>query len=146
MIRSESEYREAAARVAEEKKRLREQKKKLEGMGLTAAEVKRALDPVRSFHLQLAEEVRSYESLKRGEFGEVRNLRGVGQLLIALRIARGMSQRELGERLGVHESQVSRDERNEYHGVTLERASKILDVLRADLRSRVELDPPASAA
>jgi hypothetical protein len=42
-------------------------------------------------------------------------------------------------KLGVHETQVSRDERNEYHGITLERAARSLDTLGADLRSRVEL-------
>jgi hypothetical protein len=35
--------------------------------------------------------------------------------------------RELARRLGVHETQVSRDERNEYFGITLERAAKILE-------------------
>jgi len=35
-------------------------------------------------------------------------------MLAALRIARGVSQRDLAGRLGVHESQVSRDKRNEY--------------------------------
>jgi hypothetical protein len=39
----------------------------------------------------------------------------------------------------VHETQVSRDERNEYHGITLERAARILEALGADVRSRVEL-------
>ena len=33
-----------------------------------------------------------YERLKRGEFDEMRNLRGLGQLLIGLRIAQGFSQ------------------------------------------------------
>ena len=138
MIRNESEYREAVQRLAEERERMAEQRGRLEGMGLAPDEVKRTLDPLRSFHLQLEEEVQSYERLKRGEFGEVHNLRGVGQLLIALRISRGLSQRELAARLGVHESQVSRDERNEYHAVTLDRASRILDALGVDLRSVVE--------
>jgi hypothetical protein len=74
------------------------------------------IDPMESFHLQLHEEVESYERLKRGEFPELDNLRGLGHLLIAVRIAQGVSQRELARRLGVHESQVSRDERNEYFG------------------------------
>jgi hypothetical protein len=34
---------------------------------------------------------------------------------------------------------VSRDERNEYHGVTLQRAGRILDALNARVRSTVEL-------
>jgi ribosome-binding protein aMBF1 (putative translation factor) len=138
MIRNENEYREAVVRLAEEKKRLAAQKAELEKMGLPADQTKRVLDPLRSFHLQLEEEVESYERLKRGEFEEIRNFRGFGHLLISLRIARGLSQRDLAERLGVHESQVSRDERNEYHGITLDRASRILDALGAELRTTVE--------
>jgi len=105
---------------------------------LSSAEVKRTIDPLRSFHGQLAEEVASYERLRRGEVGEVLNLHGLGQMLVALRIAAGMTQRELAERLGTHESQVSRDERNEYHGITVERASRILDALRVRMKSRVD--------
>jgi hypothetical protein len=41
----------------------------------------------------------------------------------------------------VHESQVSRDERNEYFGITLERAARVLDALGARLRSQVKLVP-----
>lgn len=139
MIEKENGYREAVQRLADEKQRIAQQKAELEKMGLSPDEVKRALDPMRSFHLQLQEEVESYERLKRGEFEEIRNLRGIGHLLIALRIARGISQRQLAERLGVHESQVSRDERNEYHGITLDRAARVLDALGVELRSTVEV-------
>ena len=34
---------------------------------------------------------------------------------------------------------VRRDERNEYHGVTLERAAKILNAMRVELRTSVEV-------
>ena len=79
--------------------------------------------------------------MKRGEFEELDNLRGVGHLLITSRIAQGISQRELARRLGVHETQVSRDERNEYFGITLERAAKILDALNVRLRTQVAIEP-----
>lgn len=151
MIRNENEYQEAARRLREERERLAEHRKRLEETGLAADEVKRALDPLRSFHEQLAEEVESYERLKRGELGEIRNLHGLGTTLVALRIALGLTQRELAERVGVHESQVSRDERNEYHAVTIDRASRILDALGVELRSAFEeplvsrtSDPPAT--
>jgi transcriptional regulator with XRE-family HTH domain len=137
MIRNESEYQEAVRRIDEERKRLAEHQAKFEKMGLTADEVKRALDPLRSFHLQLEEEVESYERLKRGDFGELINLHGLGRMLVALRIALGLAQRELADRLGVHESQVSRDERNEYHGITAERASRILDAIGVEVRTEV---------
>jgi transcriptional regulator with XRE-family HTH domain len=41
----------------------------------------------------------------------------------------------MADQLGVHVSQVSRDERNEYHGITVERASRVLDALGVQLRS-----------
>jgi ribosome-binding protein aMBF1 (putative translation factor) len=146
MIRSESEYKEAALRLAEEQKRLTEHRARLKEAGLSDEEIKRVIDPMESFHLQLREEVESYERLKRQEFDELDNLRGLGHLLIALRIAQGISQRELARRLGVHESQVSRDERNEYFGMTLERAVKVLDALNVRLRTRVEIESPLEMA
>src|ERR1700732_3235332 len=142
MIRNEAEYQEASARLADERQRLADHRVRLKEAGLTEEEIKRVIDPMESFHLQLQEEVESYERLKRGEFEELENLRGLGHLLISLRIAQGISQRELAKRLDVHESQVSRDERNEYFGITLERAVKILDALNVRLHTQVEIEPP----
>jgi hypothetical protein len=146
MIRNETEYQEASARLAEERNRLADHRNRLKETGLSDEEIKRVVDPMESFHLQLKEEVESYERLKRGEFEDLDNLRGLGHLLISLRIAQGISQRELAKRLDVHESQVSRDERNEYFGITLERAIKVLDALNVRLHSRVEMEPPQAVA
>lgn len=146
MIRNDAEYKEAVTRITEEKRRLAEQQSKLKEMGLSREEIKRATDPMRSFHLQLEEEVESYERLQRGEFAELKNLRGLGGMLIALRIAQGLTQRELAERLEVHESQVSRDERNEYHGITVDRASRILEALGVEVTSAVAHAGPVRAS
>lgn len=146
MIRNETEYQEASTRLAEERNRLAEHRARLREAGLSEEEIKRVTDPMESFHLQLQEEVESYERLKRGEFEELENFRGFGHLLISLRIAQGMSQRELAKRLSVHESQVSRDERNEYFGITLERAIRILDALNVRLHTKVEMRPPREMA
>ena len=129
MIRNENEYQEAVRRLGDERARLVEHEARLLKAGLAADEVKRALEPLQSFGLQLSEEIASYERLKRGDLGEMENLHGLGRTLVAARIALGLSQRELAERLGVHESQVSRDERNEYHGITVDRVSRILDAM-----------------
>ena len=142
MIRSETEYQEASSRLAEERERLLDHRHRMKDAGLGDEEIKRVIDPMESFHFQLREEVESYERLKRREFEELENFRGFGHLLISVRIAKGVSQRELARRLGVHESQVSRDERNEYFGITLERAVKILDALDVKLHTKVEFEPP----
>jgi DNA-binding XRE family transcriptional regulator len=141
MIRNEAEYQHASARLLEERNRLSEHRARLKDAGLDDDEVKRVIDPIESFHLQLREEVESYERLRRGEFEELVNLRGLGHLLISLRISKGISQRDLAKRLDVHESQISRDERNEYFGITLERAIKILDALNVKLHTKVEIEP-----
>jgi DNA-binding XRE family transcriptional regulator len=138
MIRNESEYQEAVRRTQEEKRRLSDHRKRLEAMKLSSEEIERALDPLRSFHLQLEEEIASYERLQRGDLGELRNLHGLGRSLVMLRIVLGLTQRELAQKLGTHESQVSRDERNEYNGITVDRASRILDVLGVELKSVFE--------
>ena len=60
--------------------------------------------------------------------------------MICLRIAKDLSQAELANRLGVDPSQVSRDERNEYHGITLERVAKILEALGIKIRMKFEIE------
>jgi signal transduction histidine kinase len=65
MIRNEAEYQEASTRLAEERTRLAEHRGRLKDAGLKDDEIKR-IDPMESFHLQLQEEVESYERMKRG--------------------------------------------------------------------------------
>jgi DNA-binding Xre family transcriptional regulator len=145
MIRSEKEYREAVERLRQDEEVLALRKEKLEGLGLSEEEVRRALEPMLSFRAQLEEEVEWYERVRRRDFGIIRDLSAVGTLLIALRIANRLSQRELAEKLGVSEAQVSRDERNEYHAITVDRAQRILDAMNETLASRVE-DKPLTLA
>lgn len=140
MIRTESEYRHALARVDAEKQRLSDYAGACASKGFTPEQVAKLLEPLQSFHAQLLEEIDAYERLRRGEFGELENLSGLGRLLIGIRIAKGITQRELAERMGVSETMVSRDERNEYHGITVERARRVLDALGARLLTRVSVD------
>ncbi|MDH4122111.1 MAG: helix-turn-helix domain-containing protein [Deltaproteobacteria bacterium] len=136
MIRNEKEYQEAIHRIQDEKNRLEQERQRLKGQGLPSKEIERAVNPFLSFHLQLEEEVEAYERLKRGDLDEIMNLHGFGQTLIGLRIALGFTQRELAKKLGVDESQVSRDERNEYYGITTTRAMEILDAMGVEMTSR----------
>ena len=126
MIRTESELRKAVQQREQHDESLKRQREEFLSEGLTEGEAERALAPLRTFRQGLVEEIESFERLRAGDLKEVETYEGLGKQLVALRIARGMTQRELAERIGIHESQVSRDERHEYHGVTLERASRIL--------------------
>ncbi len=141
MIRNDKEYQEAVKRLKADQKIIEEQKKQLASEGLTDEQIQRGIEPLLSFHQQLVEEVEWYERIKRGDIGTILSITDLGKCLIALRIASGMTQKELAERLGVKESQISRDERNEYFGITLQRAQKIVDAIHGSrIVIKVEYD------
>lgn len=139
MIKTEQAYKEAVAKLKQDKEFIKEQTKKLEEMGLESEHIELAIQPYISFHEQLKEEVEYYEQIKRGEFTPVINLKTLGKTLIAYRIYIGMSQQELAGKLGVSPSQVSRDERNEYYGATIERIQNIMEVM--NMTSITKIDP-----
>lgn len=140
MIRTEQEYQKALQHLAQDRDLLASQRQKLAELGIQGEDLERAMHPMQSFHDQLKEEVEAYERMRRGDLEILYNLTSIGRWLIGIRLARGMTQRELAERLGISESQVSRDENNEYHGISVERAQKILEAL--DVRFRMEIEEP----
>lgn len=129
MIKTDREYKGALNRLKEEDARIEATRKELEGMKMSPAEIQRALEPLQSFKAEVQQEIKFYERLKKGGVQAAVDLRDLGRTLIALRIAKGLSQSDLAKKLGAHVTQVSRDERNDYHGVTLDRASKVLEAL-----------------
>ena len=56
-------------------------------------------------------------------------LSDIGPQLIVARLARGLSQRDLAERVGVHQQQIARWEKERYGCVSLSRLSLVADVL-----------------
>jgi DNA-directed RNA polymerase specialized sigma subunit len=138
MIKTEAEYAEAKKRLEKEFQEIESHQLKMKKAGLNVQQIKLAIDPLATFAFQLQEEVEEYEKLKRGQFEPLENLNGIGHMLVALRIYKGVKQKELAEKLGIKESQVSRDERNEYHGASIEKIQKVLDALGAKLKSEVE--------
>ena len=140
MIKTEKEYLEAKKRLEQEYKSLADHETKMKSAGLNPEQTKLAIDPLLSFTLQLREEVEEYEKLKRGQFDVFVNLSGLGRTLTALRIYKGMTQKDLAEKLGVLEPQVSRDERNEYHGASIEKIQKVLNALNVTIKSEIDAD------
>ncbi len=139
MIRNETEYQEVLKRLSQDDDVMNKQRESLKELGLTTEEIEKAMEPMISFNVQLVEEAAWYEKVKRGNIEAITNLTQIGRLLIALRIASGLSQKELAKKLEVSEAQVSRDERNEYHNVSCDRAQKIVGILGARLTAKVEI-------
>lgn len=142
MIRSEKEYQKAIERLEEERKVMARQRTHFEKLGHTGEELERLMQPLVSFHNQLKEEVEAYEGMKRGNLGTLYEFNNIGRWLIGVRIALGLSQKEFADELGVSESQVSRDENNEYHGITLDKAQRILETF--NVRFKAEIEEPVS--
>jgi len=137
-----------AQEFAETQERLAEafaaaQRAALEQSGLSPKHVALAMSPLLAMRDQLQGELDWFEQARRGEIRPVPSLSSIGLSLIALRIARGLTQRQLAERLGINEAQVSKDERNEYHGISVERAQRVLDALDGEVTVSVCLQTSA---
>lgn len=134
MIRTEREYAETLRRLDELRSVIQAQEAVLKERGLSPDDIELAMDHLHSFRAQIEDEANAYEHARARDFLPIHRLDQIGSLLIALRIGSGLTQRDLAMRLGVQESQVSRDEINEYHNVKVERAQNVLDVLLDELR------------
>ena len=96
-------------------------------------------DALRSQLADLESELREYESLKAGEF-QIDGLKAVADLpttLIKARIAQGLSQKDLAERLGLKEQQIQRYEATDYASASLTRIKEIVSALGFDISHSV---------
>ena len=88
-------------------------------------------DALRSQLGDLENELREYESLKSGDFS-MESLKAVAQVptvLIKARIATGLSQRDLAERVGLKEQQIQRYEATDYATANLSRIMEVVGAL-----------------
>jgi hypothetical protein len=131
MIRNDSELREAQLRLANLRDQAQRVRNELVQRGLGEDAVSIAIAPQYAMADDIAWEVDLYQRLKTGEVNAVPDFAPEerGKALVCLRIIKGWTQRHLAEALGVSEAVVSRDERNEYHGISLEKYGKVLSSL-----------------
>lgn len=91
-------------------------------------------DAIRSQVADLRTELQEYEALKAGNF-ELEQLgvvSGIPAMLIKARIARGMSQRDLAERIGLKAQQIQRYEATDYASASLSRIEEIVGELSTE--------------
>lgn len=92
----------------------------------------------------LKEQLDRYETLKSGRTSSV-SLTSILDLLprlIEARIAAGLTQRSLSERLGVAEQQVQKWESTTYAGVSVERVQNVADAVGLTIREEVTYGRP----
>lgn len=96
----------------------------------------------------LVEQVAVYDKVRLGvdtnfDFSSISQL---GEHLIGCRVARGWTQKRLGEILGLKEQQVQRYERERYATISLSRLANVAEALGVKISGLVEVAPPAQDA
>jgi len=99
------------------------------------------LDALRSQADDLRAEIAEYEELRSGTVSslEADSLAELATLLIKARIARGWTQRQLADALGVAEQQVQRYESSEYRSASLARICDVATALDIAVTERAVL-------
>ena len=92
-------------------------------------------EALRSQLADLERDLREYEALRAGEFetAQLKTIAELPKLLISARIASGLSQRDLANRLGMKEQQIQRYEASEYASASLNRIRNVIAALGVDL-------------
>jgi HTH-type transcriptional regulator/antitoxin HigA len=87
----------------------------------------------------LKAQLERYETLKTGHMshGSLTSILDLLPALIEARIAAGLTQRSLSERLGVAEQQVQKWESTTYAGVSVERVQNVADAVGLTIREEV---------
>lgn len=100
-------------------------------------------DALRSMLETLRAEIAAYEALQTQppatlDFG---SLSEIPQALIQARIARGWTQRELAERLGLKEQQIQRYEATNYQSADLQRIGEVMAALGVTVEGQMVTTP-----
>lgn len=88
---------------------------------------------------QLKQELAEYERLKSGHILTfvLGSLNDLPTTLIKARIAAGMTQKELADKIGVHEQQIQRYEASQYSSASFDRLRSIAGALNIEITQAV---------
>ncbi len=94
----------------------------------------------------IADQVSEYEALRSGVIKkfEASSLHELPEILIRARIAQQLTQRELGDLIGVKEQQIQRYEASYYSGANLRRLQEISNALKLNITKIVKLQQPVA--
>lgn len=139
MIKSKKEYDAVVGFIKRYDDVIKNEKDRLKNLNIPDNQIDVVMQPYFCKHESMKESVREYEQFRDGKFPDITNLSSIGRLLVAIRIYKNISQRELAEKLGISPTTVSRNEFNEYHEITVIRIQEVMEALGATLVSTIEL-------
>jgi transcriptional regulator with XRE-family HTH domain len=138
MIRNDRQYKISRARAGEFAELLETKAKRVqsndEWSDVEMAAVRSQLDDLR-------EEIDEYEKLKAGGISslQINSLEELPTAIVKARIASGLTQKELADKLGVKEQQIQRYEQNDYAGVSIDRIQEIIKALNVSVKQSILL-------
>ncbi|NOX56028.1 MAG: helix-turn-helix transcriptional regulator [Planctomycetes bacterium] len=143
MIRNEREYRITQAQA----KRFRRALAQLDASpnGCIHPRLQKAQrDALESQLADLEAELKQYDQLRTGRRRviKVNSFEELPSALIQARIALGLTQRELAERLGLKEQQIQRYEATNYASASLARVAEIIQAMQLDVKEELRLPKP----
>jgi len=105
------------------------------------------IDAIRGQLETLLAEIQEYEELRSGRTStiELSSLEELPDGLIRARIAAGLTQKDLAERLGLREQQIQRYEASRYAGATFSRVVDVADAIGLRIRKQLEILNTTSA-
>src|SRR5882724_7922049 len=141
VIKNERQYRITKAQAEKFEKAIREMENAPPKKSVSPKLRKAQIDGLRSQWTELRELIDEYESLRSGNRRvlQLGSFADLPRTLIQARIASGMSQEELAERLGIKPQQVQRYEATDYLGASLSRVSEVVLVLGIQVQEDVFL-------
>ncbi len=136
MITNERQYRITSAQLVKLKTAIgnfdfKEATKRIKSKILAKAEI----EALRSEYEVLSLQLHDYETLKSGtvEVLKASTLEDLPSILIRARIAKGLSQRQLAEALGLKEQQIQKYEAEEYASAKLQRLAEVANALNLNI-------------
>lgn len=146
MISNERQYRISKAQLKKFEEALEAQKQATRPEDIHPKLWQAEQDAMRSQIKELKRDVTMYNNLKQGKVTttHVASVADIPNALIQARIAQGLTQKDLAEKLGVKEQQVQQDENVLYETASLRRLVSVAEVLGLRLEGEATLLQHAS--
>jgi ribosome-binding protein aMBF1 (putative translation factor) len=141
MIKNERQYRITQARAEEFRQSIVQSESERQTSKLHPKLQLAQTDALRSQLQTLERELREYEDLRAGGH-KVLSYASFGDLpkaLVQARIARGLTQKDLADRLGLDEQKIQDYEATDYQRASLARITEIVRALGIEIREEVTL-------